>query len=208
MNLPTHEECLQMLKQYHVPEHIVEHVKGVNKVAVLIANEVGEKGIDVNVELVDRASLLHDMLRLVCLTPKQWDIFSPKLDAKSLEFWENMREKYNNESHEEAIYLELKEKYPEIAEVLRTHGYKIMENPEELKTWEQKIVNYADKRVMHDVVVSLAERFEEGHKRNEENEEGGIDTDKIDSNCFELEKQMFKNLDITPEEIKKLIEDG
>ncbi|MEK7085852.1 MAG: hypothetical protein AAB953_02450, partial [Patescibacteria group bacterium] len=35
-----------------------------------------------------------------------------------------------------------------------------------LKTWEEKILYYADKRVDHDKVVDLKKRFEEGRKRN------------------------------------------
>ena len=203
MNLPTREECFELLKEYHTPEHMVRHAIGVNKVAVLIAKEMNKKGYKVNVELVDRASLLHDMLRTVDLTDEQFEKLKERINAESVKFWDKLRKKYKGLRHEEATYLEFKEKYPEIAAVLRNHGYPIMAEPEKLKTWEEKILNYADKRVMHDEVVLLKQRFEEGHARNVENEDTlPIPPEEIDKNYFELEKEIFKKLDINPEDIK------
>ena len=54
--------------------------------------------------------------------------------------------------------------YPEVAEVLGKHSlYKQEESPP--KTIEEKIVFYADKRVMRNNIVSLEERFEDLKKR-------------------------------------------
>ena len=56
--------------------------------------------------------------------------------------------------------------YPEVAEVMRTHGLVHVENEEFFpKTVEQKIVFYADKRANGDKLVSVDERFEYIMKR-------------------------------------------
>jgi HD superfamily phosphodiesterase len=65
---------------------------------------------------------------------------------------------------------------------------------EEMKpcTIEEKIIYYADKRVMHDKVVPLAERLEEGHRRNTRPaDRKTVDVDYIDSLIFELEKELL-----------------
>ena len=61
--LPTRKQCLDLLKQYHVPEHIVKHSITAAKLAVFLAQRLEEKSIAVDIELVDRACLLHDIAR-------------------------------------------------------------------------------------------------------------------------------------------------
>jgi HD superfamily phosphodiesterase len=63
-NLPTHKECLAIIKAHHVPQHIVNHSLAVAKLAVFLAQRLKEKGIAVDVNLVHRACLLHDIVRI------------------------------------------------------------------------------------------------------------------------------------------------
>ena len=70
-------------------------------------------------------------------------------------------------------------------------------------TWEEKIVYYADKRVMHDKIVPLKERLEEAHKRNIHFHGGqtqsDIVTSKVDPLIFALEEEIFSQIDLTPD---------
>ena len=52
-----------------------------------------------------------------------------------------------------------------------------------LKTWEEKILYYADKRVYEDTLVSLQTRIDEGRKRN---------PGKISPEVIETEEKMKK----------------
>ena len=55
--------------------------------------------------------------------------------------------------------------YPAVAEIVREHVW-LSRNPAE--PWplrEVEIVNYADKRVLHDLVVTLAQRFDDLRSR-------------------------------------------
>ena len=50
--------------------------------------------------------------------------------------------------------------YPDVAKLIKTHGLVHIMNDEYYpKTWEQKIVFYADKRANGDKLVSVDERF-------------------------------------------------
>ena len=64
MELPSKEECYKLLKEYHVPQNVVEHSKKVAKVALFLGDRLIKKGINVNLELVEQASLLHDLVRI------------------------------------------------------------------------------------------------------------------------------------------------
>ena len=54
--------------------------------------------------------------------------------------------------------------YPDVAKVMLRHTlYKLKDN--EPKTIEEKVVFYADKRVLHDKIVSMEKRYEDLKKR-------------------------------------------
>jgi len=174
MNIPTREECLKLLKQNKVPEHVQNHCKTVNKIAVFLAKKLKEKGIDINVELVDAASLLHDVGRTV------------------------EKEQYPNPAHLERGYERLKDKYPEVADTIRVHGLLLLDKTQ---TWEQKIVNYADKRAWEHELVSLQKRISSIERRYE-----FTLTEEKKQKYFELEKQIFDIIGIEPDKLGEYVE--
>lgn len=200
-NLPTRKECLAIAKKYHVPSHILKHSFAVAKLAVFLAQRLREKGIAVNVELLDRACLMHDIAR-VCDFKKS--------DPGSL--WQQLRAKFKGIPHEYAGYEILKDKYPAVAMTVKKHRYMaLLDEKERPATWEEKLLYYADKRVMHDRIVPLEERLAEGHKRNVHLHgsaaQSKINTAKVDPLIFELEKEIFNKIGLNPVEITdKLID--
>jgi putative nucleotidyltransferase with HDIG domain len=174
-NLPTRKQCFDIFKKLRVPAHIVKHCLATAKLAVFLAQRLNEKGILVDVHLVDKACLLHDIFRI--------------------------SELENSEAHEDAAYNLLKEKYAALALAVKKHRYTaLLDEKEKPNTWEEKLVYYADKRVMHDRIVSLRERLEEAHKRNAPHPEaqGKIDTAKIDNLIYRLEKEIFDKVGLDP----------
>ncbi len=157
---PTIEQCYELLKQCHTPKHIVRHCEVAADLAVELAKKISADGTEINIDFVHRACLLHDIMRL------------------------------NGLHHEEAAYEFLKNEYPELALAIRKHAYRsLLDEKLKPQTIEEKIVYYADKRVMHDKVVPLMERLEEGHRRN--NPAGCKKTaEYIDSLIVELEKEL------------------
>lgn len=174
MNIPSREECLQLFKQYNVPDGVLEHCKQANKIAVFLAKKLKEKGISINVEVVDAASLLHDV-------------------GRTKEF-----ETVFNQKHGKEGYDRLKDKYPEVAECVLTHGAEIDGTK---SIWEQKVVQYADKRAKENGTVTIAERFKDADTQYDV----PFPKEWI-QNIFTVEKQIFDVLKMDPDKIGEYIE--
>ncbi len=197
--LPTRKQCLNLLKQYRVPEHIVKHSIIVAKLAVFLAEKLKEKGIFVDVNLTDRACLLHDIARPCDFGESDYNAIAGQDKTK----WRQLKSEYEDLCHEEIAYELLRGEYPELASTIKTHRYMaIIDENEKPTTWEEKLVYYADKRIMHDRIVPLKERLEEAHKRNahlhKKQAQSDISTSKVDPLIFKLEEEIFSKIDSNP----------
>lgn len=132
MTIPTREECLKILKDNNVPENIVVHSEAVCDFALKVADLLEKKEIHINRDLVAAGALLHDIKKMA---PGDHVIEGYEL-VKSLGF-------------------------PEVATIMKKHGlYHLGKDEFTPKTWEEKIVFYADKRVKGDKIVGIDERFD------------------------------------------------
>jgi uncharacterized protein len=61
--LPSKAQALQFLQRTGCQESVIKHCKAVTELAVEIANACREKGLNVNLELVEIGALLHDIGR-------------------------------------------------------------------------------------------------------------------------------------------------
>lgn len=135
--VPSRKYCLNLLRKNN-PENIIKHCLKVNQAAVRIAKALKRKGINVNVRLVDKASLLHDV-----------DKFG------EIKF---------GRGYKKAEKMLAGKGFKRVAEIIgKTALSNIVEG--NLENWEEKIVFLADKRVKHDRIVSLNERFKYLEKR-------------------------------------------
>jgi uncharacterized protein len=191
--IPTIEQCYELLRKCHVPKHIIRHCEVTADLAVELAKKISANGIKVNIDFVQRACLLHDIMR-VCDVHKPLDeIFDEPITEEDRQKWQQLSQRHKGMRHEEAACEFLKAEYPEIAIAIKKHAYRsLLDEKLKPKTLEEKIVYYADKRVMHDKVVPLAERLEEGHRRNTRPaDKKNIDIAYIDSLIFKLEKELL-----------------
>ena len=67
ITLPTEQQCLEYFQQYKVPQNILEHCQKVRIIAVYIAEKLQQAGEKVNLELVERMALLHDLFKIACI---------------------------------------------------------------------------------------------------------------------------------------------
>lgn len=186
------EEISQLYKEYHVPEHVIAHMKSVAKVCESLADALIKKGHEVNKDMLLNAALLHDLLRLCDFKKFEPNSFPQKVTGKDIEIWEKLRKEYGEMGHVKAGAKVLKEiDEHEISVLIEKHAFYAIDN---LNNWEEKILYYADKRVNGDEIVDLETRFNESRKRN-------ID-DSVD-----LEKLMKyeKKVKILEEEFIKII---
>jgi len=177
MRLPTTEEREGLYQQYHTPAHIQDHMRMVAAIATLLAPYH-----QVNVELVEAAALLHDLVRL----PEQWVYLPPTIHTPL--------------PHAEVNYLLLHESWPEVAEIIRSHSLMTILEPAGLTTVAAKIVYYADKRVNHDTIVSLSERLQFGQQRWQVTAANDISAELL-LKLKELETELFNHLPFTPHQL-------
>lgn len=206
-SLPTRKECFDILEEYRVPSHILKHSLAVAKLAVFLAQRLKEKGTAIDVELVERACLLHDVMRVCDLKESDYRKFEQNCSQEDKSKWQQLRARYKGIPHEHAAYDILKEKYPATALVIRKHRYmSMLDEKEKPDTWEEKLVYYADKRVMHEKIVTLKERLADGHDRNVHlhgtKAQSKINTAKVDPLIYELEKEIFETIGLDAAEVK------
>jgi len=205
-NLPTRKECLAIIEEHHVPPHIAKHSLTAAKLAVFLAQRLTEKGITVDVNLVDRACLLHDIVRICDFKELDYSRFEQPVTAEDKAKWQQLRAKYKETPHEYAAYDILKDKFPVLALTIKKHRYiGILNKKEKPNTWEEKLVYYADMRVMHNKIVPLEERLTEAHKRNVhfyKTEAQRLSTiAKVDPLIYSLEKEIFDEISLSPLDI-------
>ncbi len=209
MNLPSQKEVEQLWDEYHVPEQIRRHCRKVALVGVFLARKLNEKGIKVDERLVEKAGLLHDLTRTSNFTKFEVREGCSKEDV---EFWKSLHKKYGSMCHSESAGEILKQKYPELAEVVRSHGFEFKAKCTKSWPWEIKIINYADFRVLHDRIVSAAERLKDSETRHGDFHESvsrklGINSCRmVKEVTSSLENEIFGIIGIRPEDIKEGME--
>lgn len=133
MRMPARKECIEMLRSEGNPKNVIEHSIKVNQVANAVAQRLKKAGVELDLEAIDRASLLHDIAKFKTMNTEV--------------------------RHGEEGYKILKKAgYPELGKIVKKHALDEILGGS-LKTWEEKVVYYADKRVNGGKVVNLSERF-------------------------------------------------
>jgi len=135
INIPTYTECIKLLDKYASNKEILSRVKEhsfvVTKIVKFLAEKLNEAGENINVELVENAALLHDI-------EKTNAIENPLIN--------------HGNSGEQTLK---KEGFPEIGVIVGKH---LKEKINQCKTWEEKLLIYADSRVNFNKIVSIDER--------------------------------------------------
>lgn len=178
-------EILKLYEEFRVPPHVIGHMQQVSKVCETLADSFIKNGIKIKKKSLLDAALVHDVLRVCDFLEFKPKSFPQKASKEDIAVWKELREKYGKIGHIKAIDQVLKDRGErEIAHLVTKHGFFEVNN---LNTWEEKIMYYADKRVDGVNIVSLDERFSEGRKRN-------MKDDDIDELLLETEIQV-KNLE-------------
>lgn len=129
--LPSREWAFELMDERAVPAHIRRHCLMVARVALATARALNQRGHQLDLGLIETGALLHD----VC----KYDSILAGGDHARM-----------------AAELLEQRGYPAVAAVVAQHV--------RLASFDLSaalVVNYADKRVKHDAVVSLDERFED-----------------------------------------------
>lgn len=176
--IPTRDECFRLMNQSEMLSNIIDHSIQVTKVALYLTTELNKRGQNIDLRLVEAASLLHDLTKSECLKTKKDHAQTGSEVLKSMG-------------------------YIRVGEVVAEHIHLARQNDPSSVT-EEEIVNYADKRVRHDRIVSLEDRFCDLIARYGKNPKASEQMEQLKKSTFEIENKIFSILEIDPSEIEHL----
>jgi len=136
---PSENECIELIKKYDMLPNIIDHSIQVKNVTEAIYNHITDKE-NLNPELLAAAALLHDIAKTKSILQK--DI---RHDLTGGEMLRDLG-------------------YDDIAVIVENHVILTGFDPDGPLN-EKEVIFYADKRVMHDKVVTIDVRVDDLVKR-------------------------------------------
>ena len=178
MKIPSREDCLKLMDQFGMLENIVNHSLKVAKVALFLAVELNKKGQRIDYGLVEASSLLHDLTKTECLKTREDHAVTGAQLLKKMG-------------------------YERVGQVVAEH-IQVSEGKDPLWVSEEEVVNYADKRVQHDRIVSLEERFSDLKDRYGKGKWTLDQLERLEKSTLEIENKIFSILEMNPNDLRDL----
>ena len=175
--LPTYNDCLALMAAHGMLPNVREHSYRVMQVAEVLGQALATAGLELHLPLISIGALLHDLGKTPCLGTAQ-----------------------NHARWGAEVLSSLG--YPELAQVVREHvrlAEEFVNDPRPLR--EAEVVNYADKRVLHTRVVSLADRFADLKERYGRTPEALARIAAMEVRSQALEEKLFAALPCSPEDL-------
>lgn len=173
--IPSRDECLELMALHNMLPHIKAHSLMVCSFALSLAQALNENGGRINLSEIEAAALLHDITK-----------------TQSLETGED-HAKTGGE-------LLLKLGFTGIARIVQEH---IIPFDRDASVSIEEIISYADKRVLHDRVVTLDERFEYLFQRYGRNEQAVTRIRRAKARAGEIEHKIIATLNSKAYDILK-----
>ncbi len=177
-SIPDEQSCILLLEKYNTPNHIIMHSRKVWEVGRLIGNKVRGQ-CEMDMDLLRASCLLHDI-------GKYPSIVSGK--------------KYHDVIGEQIL---LGEGLPSVGNIIVQHV--ILRSDVTLKVAEEHVLFYADKRVVHDSVVSLDDRFLYLIDTYGKTAEAVKRLMEMKQETKRVEDAIFAMIDFSPEQLTQLI---
>ena len=134
MKIPSIKKCYQLQREMGMLDNIVVHCQQVCRVALTLVEHTNGSSSHLNKRLLVAASLLHDITKTRSFNTKEDHAQTGEKYLKDLG-------------------------YPEVGRIVGQH-VRLDEYNNNGPLNEAEIINYADKRVLHDQVVSLDRRMQ------------------------------------------------
>jgi putative nucleotidyltransferase with HDIG domain len=148
MSIPTRDEAAQILTRLVKKQKLINHSAATAEVCAFMCAALAKKGVEVNSTLAETAALLHDIDKGLPLNDPYRALGHGAAGAQWL----------------------VDHGHKELADAVRGHPVNIIGAMNSYKDWlkqttlESRLVAFADKRALQDV-VSLDARFERWYKR-------------------------------------------
>jgi uncharacterized protein len=175
MNIPSKNVCFQHMCRMQMLENIVAHSIQVCRVGMCLVDHIKLQSSQINGQLVQAAALLHDITK-----------------TRSFETEENHALTGGQVLTDFG--------YPQVGDLVRQHVY-LDDYSEHQSISEAVIINYADKRVLHDRIVSLDERMRYIQERYGTRPEHKDRIQLLWKKTAAMERQMFKFMPFSPDDL-------
>jgi len=179
MQIPTKDQCYQMICKMKMMDHIVVHSLQVCRVATFLTEHLDEQDNRLNFDLIRSAALLHDITKTRSFQTRE---------DHALTGGEYLSDRG----------------YPEIGDLIRQH-VKLDEYLIAGTISEAEVLNYADKRVLHDEIVVLDRRLDYILERYSETPAHRERINLLWQKTREMESKLFKDLTFSPDDLTRLI---
>ncbi len=157
-------------------EHIIDHSRMVARVARFLSVRLNRKGQRLNLPLIEAAALLHDLTKTECLQTKEDHALTGSKLLKEMG-------------------------YVRIGEIVAEHIH-LSKKTDPSWVSEEEVVNYADKRVRHDRIVTLEERFDDLKGRYGKSERALEQLEGLKRATIEIEQKIFSILELDPDDLR------
>lgn len=177
--IPDEAQSIALLKKHDTPAHIIEHSRKVWEVGRLLGEGLLRNDHHIDMDLLRASCLLHDIGKYPCIRDGG----------------------YHDVRGEEIL---VEEGLPMVGRIVVQHV--ILRVSREDPISEEHVVYYADKRVIHDEIVDLDERFvylEETYGQHPGALRG---LERMKDESLWLEKEIFSLLDFQPQDVVGLLE--
>ncbi len=179
MQIPTKDQCYQMICKMKMMDHIVVHSLQVCRVATFLTEHLNKQNNRLNLDLIRSAALLHDITKTRSFQTRE---------DHALTGGEYLSDRG----------------YPEIGDLIRQH-VKLDKYSVAGSISEAEVLNYADKRVLHDEIVVLDRRLDYILERYAETPAHRERINYLWQKTREMENKLFKDLSFVPDDITRLV---
>ena len=173
-------DCLALMEEYGMWDNIVRHSLLVEQVAGVLTEVLLMAGEQLDPLEVMAGALLHDITK-----------------TKSIQTRENHaltgQELLENLGH------------PRIGKIVGCHVLMPTSVFSQKTVSAEEVVHYADKRVLHDAIVSLSERFDDLVVRYGKTLDACNRLKVLEDQTYRIEEKIFSRIDITPEDIADIV---
>lgn len=179
MNLPSRRDCYRLFHEHGMHDHIVAHSLQVCRTALFLADRLIARGHRLNRDLIEVSALLHDIT-------KTRSLITGELHAQS------------------GGELLAEIGYPEVGHLIRQHVRLDVYDPDPPIT-EAEIVNYADKRVLHDTITTFDDRLTYILERYGASDESRARILSVWDKTKTLQAKLFRDIDFPAHQLPEKI---
>ena len=179
--IPSREDCLAIMEAHGMWENIVRHSLVVESVARGLTTILLKTGEALPLSEITAAALLHDITKTKSIKTRENHAFTGQL----------LLEKMG---------------YPRIGQIVGCHVLMPLTIFHKDGISAEEVVHYADKRVLHDSIVGLPERFEDLVVRYGKTQEACSGLRILEEQSYRIEEKIFSRLHVTPEDLPAIVD--